>query len=534
MSAVPQVAGFDWKNPDYPLVFQRRINKLARLRAAPQSLPALKAFYATHPVQFIEDWGTTSDPRNALLTPPRPVLMPFLLFDKQREAAEWILERVRLKEPGLVEKSRDCGLSWLAMALACTLCLFNKGMVIGFGSSKEDKVDLLGSPDCLFWKGRTFLNNLPAEFRNGWEERRDSPHMRIVLRATDSVIVGEAGDNIGRGGRSSIFFVDEAAHLERPALVDAALASNTNCRIDISSVNGVANSFAEKRFSGRVPVFTFHWRDDPRKGEGWYARQKATLDPVTLAAEVDLDYRASSEGTLIPSAWIQSAVDAHRKLGIAPTGVRRAALDVADEGRDLNAFAGRHGVLLEALTSWSGKNRDILDSVVRAFGLCDDHGYDVLLYDADGLGAGVRGDARVINEQRALAERPRIAEEPFRGSSAVESPEAEMVDGRKNEDFFANLKAQSWWALRTRFQNTHRAVAEGQSVDPDGIISLSSGLKELPQLIQELSQPTYHLNLAGKVLIDKTPDGARSPNLADAVMIAFSPVMALLEVWGKL
>src|SRR5262249_54505586 len=114
-------------------------------------------------------------------------------------------------------------------------------------------------------------------------------------------------------------------------------------------------------------------------------------------------------------------------------------------------------------------------------------------------------------------------------------PDSEMVEGRKNKDFFANLKAQSWWALRARFQATHRAVAEGQPVtDPDALISLSSTLKELPQLLSEVAQPTYSLNLAGKVLVDKTPDGARSPNLADAVMIAFAPVWGLLELWGSL
>jgi phage terminase large subunit len=117
--------------------------------------------------------------------------------------------------------------------------------------------------------------------------------MRLVFPDTGSAIVGEAGDHIGRGGRSSIYFVDEAAHLERPKLIEASLASNTDCRIDISSVAGMANPFAEKRHSGRVKVFTFSWRDDPRKGPEWYAQQQAKLDPVTLAAEVDMDYRAS-------------------------------------------------------------------------------------------------------------------------------------------------------------------------------------------------------------------------------------------------
>jgi hypothetical protein len=38
----------------------------------------------------------------------------------------------------------------------------------------------------------------------------------------------------------------------------------------------------------------------------------------------------------------------------------------------------------------------------------------------------------------------------------------------------------------------------------------------------ELSQPTYSKNGVGKILINKAPDGTRSPNLADTVMIRFS------------
>jgi phage terminase large subunit len=41
--------------------------------------------------------------------------------------------------------------------------------------------------------------------------------------------------------------------------------------------------------------------------------------------------------------------------------------------------------------------------VQRAFGTCDALGSSSFQYDADGLGAGVRGDARVINEQRREA-----------------------------------------------------------------------------------------------------------------------------------
>lgn|GEM_PF-3269057 len=65
---------------------------------------------------------------------------------------------------------------------------------------------------------------------------------------------------------------------------------------------------ARRRFSGKHEVFTFHWRDDPRKSEEWYEQQKAKKNPVTVAQELDLDYTASIEGICIPAAWVRAAV----------------------------------------------------------------------------------------------------------------------------------------------------------------------------------------------------------------------------------
>ena len=521
---------FDWQHPDYVTVFQQRLERLQRLRERPELLPGVRAWYRDNPADFINDWGVTFDPRNADIG--QPAIVPFLLFLKQREWIEWVVERWRSRQPGITEKSRDAGASWLSVSLACTLCLFHEGFGAGFGSRKAEYVDKLGSPKSLFWKAREFLKRLPPEFTGGWDERRDSVEMLIKFPGTGSIIAGEAGDGIGRGDRQSIYFVDEAAFLERPQKVDASLSQTTNCRIDISTPNGMGNSFAQKRFSGRIPVFTLHWRDDPRKDDAWYAKQASELDPVSLAQEVDLSYTASATGVLIPSAWVQAAIDVDKKLGLDFRGKRRGALDIADEGKDLNAFAHGQGVRIEGVTAWSGKGSDIFDTVKRAFGLCDDHRLDEFDYDADGLGAGARGDARVINAERAR----KIKVGPFRGSGAVHKPDdpipsanpqdkQERRDARRNGDYFANAKAQAWWETRVRFQRTFRAVEAGGlgHYHVDDLICLDGSMPELGKVIMELSQPTYSQTTAGKIIVDKTPDGAKSPNYGDAVMIYCAP-----------
>ena len=232
---------------------------------------------------------------------------------------------------------------------------------------------------------------------------------------------------------------------------------------------------------------------------------------------------SSDEAAVIPAAWVQAAIDAHIKLGIKPTGKRVAGFDVADEGKDKLAICLAHGILVEHIEEWSGKGDDIYGSVVKAFDICDRLGYQELKYDGDGLGAGVRGDARVLNEKRVEDGRKAITVQKFQGSAGVWKPEKEFIEGRKNEDYFSNAKAQGWWMLRERFKMTYRAVVEGMTVDPDDIISIDSKIPVLGKLVTELSQPTHGLNNAGKIVIDKQPDGVLSPNLADSVMIRFAP-----------
>ena len=100
---------------------------------------------------------------------------------------------------------------------------------------------------------------------------------------------------------------------------------------------------------------------------------------------------------------------------------------------------------------------------------------------------------------------------------------------RANEDFFSNAKAQSWWLLRDRFFETWKA-SNGEPYDADAIISLSPAIEELRELKSELSQVTYTYNQAGKVQVNKAPDGHASPNRADSVMIAFAPVNRGIQI----
>lgn len=534
---------FNWENPDYKPILVKRINRLAKLRSDPKYLQACRVYYKHHIADFIEDWGVTVDPRNA--GSDKPIVMPFKLFPKQREFIEWIIERWRASHKGngdgVMVKSRDCGASWLAMATSVTMCLFYDDISIGFGSAVAAKVDNAGDPDSLFYKGRMFLRYLPREFKDGFDEKKHSKQMLLEFPRTRSTIGGECGDKIGRGGRKTIYFVDEFAFVERPKLVDANLSANTNCRIEMSSVHGTANVFAERARGGLIKRFDFEYRYDPRKCiletrelRPWFKEKKASMDPVVWNQEYECDFLASVEGIIISQEWVEAAIGAHEKLGITPTGLRRGAFDVADQGKDKNCYVSAQGILIDFIESWSGKGSDIFKSVERAFRLADEYKDDGFDYDGDGMGAGVRGDSRKIAEAREVANTEqrrlhradtyralRIAQ--FRGSAAVADPEMKAPGtDRKNIDFFENYKAQCWWSLRCRFLATFRAVTgETKTYDPSALISISRTLPELTRTKSELSQPVWTWSKTGKMMIDKTPDEVASPNNADAIMMRF-------------
>lgn len=337
-------APFDWKNPDYDAVFTERAARLTRLREHPELVLPLKEFYKDHPAQFISDWGMTFDPRNAeigMLT-----TVPFVLFPRQVAFIEWLLARWKGREDGLAEKSRDMGVSWLCVGFAVWMFLFWPGTVFGFGSRKEEYVDKIGDPKSLFWKVRQFINLLPEEFQPvGWDDQKHAPHMRVLNPDNGAVIVGEAGDNIGRGNRTSVYVKDEAAFLEHADAIDAALSQTSNVKIDVSTPNGSGNAFYRKRHGGRIPVFIFDWRDDPRKDKEWYQKQTETLDPIIVAQEIDRDYESSVSDAFIAGDIVNEAMS-RGPTDVQAIGGLRVGVDVARFGDDRTVFTFRRGRVL--------------------------------------------------------------------------------------------------------------------------------------------------------------------------------------------
>lgn len=229
---------------------------------------------------------------------------------------------------------------------------------------------------------------------------------------------------------------------------------------------------------------------------------------------------ADSEFAIIKPKWIQAAVDAHKKLGFTASGEKVMGFDVADEGEDASATVTRHGSVVMNVEEWSQKG-DVIFSSDHTYSRATALGVNRLIYDNIGMGAGVKA---VFNRKEGP-----IRCVGFNAGGAVLKPDQKYFD-RTNKDFFRNIKAQMWWAVRDRFYNTYRAIEHGDTFQEDELISLDSEAlgKELEYLKAELSRPMVVYDDNGKVGVESKKDmkkrGIPSPNKADAFIMSFATV----------
>ena len=513
----------DFKQPDYTEVFRARSAFLQRIRAD-KSWEVVKRFYADgNACAFIEDWLVTYDPR--LAARGLPTTVPLILFDRQIEYIERLEENYATGTDMQVGKSRDMGVSVVSLAWLTYKWLFEEGFKASVGSRKEDLVDKIGDTDSLLEKVRIYLRYLPVELLPyGYKERSHARRLNIVNPVTGAAITGEGGDNIGRGGRSAVYLVDEAAFLERPDKIEAALSQNTNMRLDVSTPNGPAGPFADKWFNNElVDAFPFHWTQDPRKDREWYEKEKLRIrDPKTIAQELDLDFHTSGEESVIRAEWIDSSVALRRYLedsGQLPERNRYTCIAGADIGGGVaeNTYVAVWGPIVGDVVSWVDGDTTRTAQKLTKFAKQD--GVTRLKYDSVGVGKGVAATLKRL---------PILSTGINVGNAATLTM---WPDKRRARDKFRNIKAEVWWTIRDRLMRAHEHWCwlndpdTGREHDIDSMLLLP-GTDKL--FLEQLAAPGYKRLETGKILIETKDEmarrGAPSPDRAEALVIALAPI----------
>lgn len=486
-----------WTPPSLPDVFRARyaaIEAAERDRGLQREILQLAAI---DPVWWVNNWVWTYDPR---LEGQKSV--PMVLFPRQSEYIGFRRDRYAARENFATEKSRDMGITWCNAADQLHHWLFEQGFKGTFGSRKEGLVDKKGDPDSIFSKLRFMLDWLPPwMLPAGFKRSEHDNLLRLVNPATGSAITGEGGDNMGRGGRSSLYDLDEWAFVENADSVDSAVSQNSDCIGYSSTAHGQGNNFHRKVMDGKIAKFTFHWRDDPRKGPEWYQKQIDTLDAVVVAQEIDIDYTASIEGILIPRGWCEAAWG--RDAYTAERSAISIGGDIAEAGGDKCAAVIREGRNILHLEEWHDPDATISKGKFVALGLEYEkrllpHHKLYFFIDAIGVGSGIVGELRNWVKANERAKWVIVG---------VKTSE------RSPEELCNRLRDALWWRMRYWFRDKEPAVAVG--IDT----------KARDQLTNEISSITYTQNESGLIVVEGKRDlkkrGIKSPNLGDALMHTF-------------
>lgn len=242
------------------------------------------------------------------------------------------------------------------------------------------------------------------------------------------------------------------------------------------------------------------------------------------------DYLDEVEDSIIQAEWFDACIDAHKRPELAkafkPRGAVVSAHDPSDTGEDDKAYACRHGSIMRRVLSRGFGGVD--EGCDWAIDCAINDGCDWFLYDADGMGAGLK---RQVNDGfRGKSTRIHAFRGGLSGSSQDNAKRNYMGDGTEDKpktyaDTFKNNRAQYYYELARRMYNTYKCVEKGEYVDPDDMISIDSeGIESVDMLRAELCRIPRRYNQTGLYQIMSKADMKNldicSPNMADAIMMA--------------
>lgn len=243
---------------------------------------------------WVNSFGWTMNPR---LNDPH---LPFITFKFQDQVALDIIECIEQGKDIHIDKSRDMGVSWLVLAIFTWGWLY-RGWDLRVGSRTRDYVDKGGDMSSLFEKIRYMLQRLPEwMIPPGFNMKRGTSTnaaARLLHPVNGNTIIGEAtSPNFARGGRSKAILYDEFAFWECAEEAWKGGADTTNCRILVSTPDGLGNKFADVKFDEGLEIVrkTLHWTSHPDKDEKWYKNEQKRRTDTEMAQEVDISYESSS------------------------------------------------------------------------------------------------------------------------------------------------------------------------------------------------------------------------------------------------
>ena len=288
---------------------QKEMEKRVHLLEVAQSnrdLQEIEKATCTQDIMYFFKNYLYTDKNASLYWDEYPEVLPFIPYPYQEECIQEVWASIMKWESVFIEKSRQMGFSWLIMAIFVYWFVFHNHKYLVL-SQKQDDVDKKWDMKSLFEKARFMLNNLPEwmlpkDFMA--HKDRNMKYMSISREDwTWSITWESANPNASRWWTYKAIFPDEFAFQMNATTINRAMMAASPCRIYTSTPNGRGNEHYRMRqmaLEWKIKGLRYHWSDHPLYTQEWYNNRIASMDKITIAQELEIDYDVAVVGRVYP------------------------------------------------------------------------------------------------------------------------------------------------------------------------------------------------------------------------------------------
>ena len=188
----------------------------------------------------------------------------------QKRYQHGLLECIADRKTVRWQKSRYCGATWVCVAVAVWLCLFQKNIKCLFMSRDEDTASDAKDSDSLFWKVNFLVDHLPNWMKGSARQQKKG----VIGFDRDNAITSTANvESAGVGGRCTFMVIDEFGQFRKGHEVFSMTKDTARCRAFVFTHKGRGTMAHEICFDAKyteMREIMTHWSMDPAKGAGKY------------------------------------------------------------------------------------------------------------------------------------------------------------------------------------------------------------------------------------------------------------------------
>lgn len=475
---------------------------------------------------WADNWAWGFDPRLEGVK-----RIPFVMFRRQREMIEFILRKRGAKESCGIKKSRDVGMTVLVALMGVWMWLFDPGTVVTYGSLLEKRVHKIGDPSSIFEKIRSTIEALPNwMLPDKWDFRTCFREFLVVNPETGSVLSGEVGNNMGRGGRANVFFADEFSECDHQQDKHSSISGTADFAVYFGTSAGPTTYFSELEIEEMLEFLAFPWYYDPRKLDNpddvgnpnaeseWKTKKLGEVGQEIFAQQFACNDDLADAFILIRPEWVSAAE--RWEPGVAASGFTVSGFDVADGGEDEHVMAIRQAWHVRPLKTWNALRWEQMPPIVHIMAAKEQ--IDLLNYDGSGIGAkfGIP-----ITERAKGAYKIRAVYAQDKPSNIIY-----RQFKRPASEIFFNRTTELWFAMADRLQKTYEVVMGDADHPLDELVKLPDD----PLLKRQLTSRRYEVVAGGKLKLEDKKKMKKSPDRADALSLTEDIGLELAERGDKI